>query len=429
VELADLNRQIKEKEIEIEHLGGHVEEIVRRRIPPTHSDLTTHQNLVGGKEAAVQKVTTDLGVVLERIPVETGERADLLKIYDTHTMNLSQLRERISILDHDVADITHVKQALQSSYTQAIEAHKTETEHLEGANAAYAEINSKVKEARKENDIIFQEVNELKQKIKALAAEEAQTEAVEAELAAREAAEAAEIAALRAKEKEEREAIIFLKKSIIDARHALQEHETNISSHKQTLGKVTADLSSIHDSISVRETEISGVLQEHDVTYKQYNEVTGNITVAGKRVEELEFHEASLAHLQGDLDEKIKELAHKEATEHVELEANGAKLGVLSMELDHLRVEISKANVTLNSKLKDHESRVAGAEIDIKHHESELAFRAEVHKHKEKDVVTFTAKVDKHKRHHHDKKKHHEKKKNAKLHHHKKNSSSSSSSD
>jgi len=31
VELADLNRQIKEKEIEIEHLGGHVEEIVRKK--------------------------------------------------------------------------------------------------------------------------------------------------------------------------------------------------------------------------------------------------------------------------------------------------------------------------------------------------------------------------------------------------------------
>jgi len=358
--------------------------------------------------------------------VETGERADLLKIYDTHTMNLSQLRERVSILEHDIADITHTKQALQQSYIEATEAHKIELEHLEASKSAYTDINSKVKEARKENDVLFNEVNELKQKIQVLSGEEAQTAAVEQELAAREAAEEAELAALRVKEREEREAIALLKNSILEARHILQEHETNITSHKQTLDKVVVDLSGLHESISTREIEITGVLTEHEVTYKQYNEITGNITVAGKRVEELEFNEASLAHLQGDLDEKIKELTSREATEHIELEQNGAKLTVLAIELDHLRVDIAKAKETLTGKQKDHESRIAGAEIDIKHHQSELAHRHEVHKHKEKDVGVLNAKVEKHK-HHHDHKHHHEHKKDAKQHHHKKHSSSSSS--
>jgi len=384
--------------------------------------------LVDGKGVLVQKVVTDLGVVLEKIPVETGERADLLKIYDTHTMSLSQLKERIATLEHDIADITHTKQALQTSYTQVTEAHKIELEHLEAANASYSERSSKLKVARKENDVIFQEVNELKQKIKALAAEEAQTEAVEAELKAKEAAEAAELLALRVKEKEEREAIVALKTNILEARQTLQQHETNITGHKQTLEKVTADLSSLQTAISTRETEISGVLDEHATTHKQYIETTGNIDLSQKRVQELEYHEASLAHLQGDLDEKIKELAHKEATEHHELEANGAKLGVLANELDHLRGEITKANANLSNKHKEYEAKVTAAEWDVKHHESELAHRGEVHKQKEKDVVVFTAKVDKHKRHHHDVKKHHEKKKKEKHHHHKKHSSSSSSS-
>jgi len=84
---------------------------------------------------------------------------------------------------------------------------------LEAANSSYTDIVSKLKTARKENDVIFNEVNDLKAKLKALNAEEAKTEEAEAELAAKEAAEAAEIAALRVKEKEEREIIISLKKS------------------------------------------------------------------------------------------------------------------------------------------------------------------------------------------------------------------------
>jgi len=236
-ELDDLNRQIKGKEVEIEHLGGHVEEIVRKKIPPTHSDLQAHQNLVGGKQVQVEKVTTDLGVLLVRIPVETGERADLLKIYDTHTMTLSQLKERVATLEHDIADLTHTKQALQISYTQITEAHKTEQEHLEAANAAYSEISSKVKNARKENDVIFNEVNELKQKIKALGAEEAKTEEAEAELAAREAAEAAQLAALRVKEKEEREAIILLKKALLKPNIPSKNMRPTLLATSKPLGK------------------------------------------------------------------------------------------------------------------------------------------------------------------------------------------------
>jgi len=212
-ELDKLNREIKQKEVEIEHLGGHVEEIVRKKIPPVHSDFLTHQNLVSGKETAVQKVITDLGVILERIPVETGERADLLKIYDTHTMSITQLKERLATLEHDIADINHTKQALHDSYSQAIEVHKAEQEHFNAASAAYAEVNGKLKESRKENDVLYKEINELKAKIQALAAEEAKIEGAEAELAAKAAAEAAEIAALREKEKQEREAIAALKKA------------------------------------------------------------------------------------------------------------------------------------------------------------------------------------------------------------------------
>jgi FtsZ-binding cell division protein ZapB len=413
-------------------LGGHVEEIVRKKIPPTHSDLSAHQNLVGGKEKLVEKVTTDLGVLYVRIPVETGERADLLKIYDTHTMTLSQLKERIATLEHDIADVTHTKQALQTSYASIIEAHKTEQEHLEAANSSLSEISSKQKTARSENDVIFAEVNDLKQKIKALAAEEAKTEEAEAAIAAQEAAEAEQLAALRVKEKEEREAIALLKKSIIEARHTLQEHENHITGHKQTLGKVQVDLSSLHEAISTRDTEITGVSEEHSSTLNLYREVTRNIDLSSKRVTGLEYDEAKLAHLHDGLDDKIKELAHKEATEHHELEANSAKLGVLAIELDHLRVDIAKANATLSNKQKEYESKVAAAEIDIKVHESELGHRSEVHKRKEKEVAIKTAKVEKHKRHH-DKKKKHEKKKKAKLQHHKKHkapsSSSSSSSD
>jgi len=383
--------------------------------------------LVGGKEAAVQKVTTDLGVILSRIPVETGERADLLKIYDTHSMNLSQLKERISVLEHDLADVTHTKQALQVSYIQVTEAHKTEQEHLEAANSSYTDIVSKLKTARKENDVIFNEVNDLKAKLKALGAEEAKTEEAEAELAAKEAAEVAEMAALRAKEKEEREVIIALKKAIVEARNTLQQHETHITGHRQTIGKVTNDLNSVNELITVKETEYGTVSKEHDTTIGLYNEVTRNIGLSSKKHEELQYQEAKLAHLHDDLDEKIKELAHKEATEHLELEQNSAKLGVLGVELDHLRVEIAKANANLANKQKEYESKVSAAEFDVKHHESELSHRTEVHSRKEKEVAAVKVKAAKHGKHH-DKKKKHEKKKKAKKHHHKKHKCSSSSS-
>jgi myosin heavy subunit len=387
--------------------------------------------LVGSKEAALQKVTTDLGLVLERIPIETGERADLLKIYDTHTMTLQQLKERIALLEHDVTDITHTKQTLQASYTQAIEAHKTEAEHLEAANAAYSEISSKVKEARKENDVLYQEVLELQKKIKELSAEDAQVAAIEGQLAEKEAAEAAELAALREKEKAEREEIANLKRAILEAKHTLQGHEGELSKHKQTHEKLSTDHSTLSQHISIRESEISGVLSEYDETHKQYIDVTKNTQQAQTRIKDLEYKDASLAHLHDDLDQKIKDLAHKEATEHHELEANSAKLHVLAIELDHLRAEIAKAKYNLESKQKDHEGKTAQAEIDIKTYESELSHRAEVHKHKEKDVAVFTKKASKHKNH--DKKRQHDKKKKKVVRHYKKakqqySSSSSSSS-
>jgi len=433
-ELQALNREIKEKEVEIEHLGGHVEEFVRRKIPPIHSDYLTHTNLVVSKETLVTKVVTDLGVILERIPVETGEKEDLLKTYNVHYLSLTQIKERIVSLEHDITDINNTKQSVHDSYTQAIEAHKAETERLDAANATYAEVGGKLKAARKENDILFAEINDLKAKIKVLAAEEAKTEEAEAELAAKANAEAAEIAALRAKEKQEREAIAALKKSLAEAKHLLREHETYGASHKQTLEKLNVDFTDINTNISTRETEITGVLTEHEATNQQYIETGRNIDTAGKRLQVLEVQEASMKHLETDLDEKIKEIVHKEATEHQVLEDNRVKIRNLSIELDHIRCELVKSSAALSTKNKEYEIKVAAAQKDIKTYESEFAVRADVHKQREKDVVAFEARAKRHSQHDRKKKKEKKLKKRANYHHHKRrnvppSSSSSSSSD
>jgi len=327
-----------------------------------------------------------------------------------------QIKERLVTLEHDITDITHTKQSIHESYTLAIEAHKTETERLESSNAAYAEVSGKLKAARKENDVLFAEINELKEKIKVLAAEEARTEEAEKELAAKEAAEAAELAALSVKAREEREAITLLKKSLIEAKHKFQEYELQGASHKQTLGKLNVDLSDLHTHISTRDTEITGVLTEHETTNQQYVETNKNIDVSAKRLQTLELQEASLQHLETNLDEKIKEVVHKEATEHQVLESNRSKIKNLQIELDYIRVELVKASAALASKNKEYESKVAAAQQDIKTYESEFAVRADVHKQREKDVVAYEARTKKHTHHDRKKKKEHGKKK-AKHHH------------
>jgi len=189
---------------------------------------------------------------------------------------------------------------------------------------------------------------------------------------------------------------------------------------------LNVDLSGLNVAITTRETEITGVLQEHDVTNQQYTETNRNIDTTSKRLQVLEVQEASLKHLETDLDEKIKEIVSKEATEHQILEANRAKLGYLSIELDHIRGEIVKARYALDVKNKEYEGKVVFSQQDIKTHEAELAHRTEVHVQREKDVVVFEAKAKKHT--HHDRKAKKEKQKKKKHHHHKHDFSSSSSS-
>jgi len=115
--------------------------------------------------------------------------------------------------------------------------------------------------------------------------------------------------------------------------------------------------------------------------------------------------------------EKIKEIVHKEATEHQVLESNRSKIRNLQIELDHIRVELVKASAALASKNKEYECKVVSAQQDIKTYESEYAVRADVHKQREKDVVAFEARAKKHSHHDRKAKKEKQKKKKAKHHH------------
>jgi len=434
-ELEDLNKQIKNQEIEIEHYGGHVEEIVRKKLPPAHSDLQTHTSLHGSKSDQLTKITTDLGVVLTKIPVEIGEKKDLLKVYDTHTMTISQLKQRVSEIEADIHDLITTKQQIQQSHTQAVEQHKAEQERLEKANTDYNEISLKLKSIRRENDGVYEEVKVIKEKVKALATEEAVSQEAEAELIAREAKEREELDIIRKKEAEERAEIAALKKALLDVKHALGDHELNINKTKQTTEKVFNDWNGINAQIAAIDQEIGKVNTESAQLNGQIAEIGRAIVVVSKAVEGLEFQEASLGHLEGELDAKIRELYSKEAQEHQEFENSEARVVSLRVQLDRVQADIARAQATLGGKAQEHEQRIQSAELDIKSVNVEQGHRSEVHGIREKELRELEALAKKYSatgiKERKDKKK--KKKKEKKHHHHhhshhKKYSSSTSSS-
>jgi len=391
IELETINRNIKSKEIEIEHLGGIVEEI-KRKIPPLHEEHTTTSNLSNQKKDLLTKVTTDLGLVLERYPIELGEKKDLLQIYDVNTLSLEQLKAKSADLEHDIHDVNAAKQSLQATYLQAIEAHKAEVEHVEKVNAELNDITGKLKIIRRENDEVFALLNDLKTKVKALATEEASLESAEAALREREEKERVELEEIKKKEREEREISASIKKSLVQARHSVQDNEVYIVRHKQTLEKANADLAQINEVIAIRDKEILAVVEESNSFFTKIAETNKSIDAAVKTIQQLELRAASLVHLETDLDEKIKELAHKEAVEHIEFENSEAKIASLQAQLAYVQADIAKANLALGSHTKVHENLIVSAQADIKTLESQHAHHLEVHVHREKQFAEVQAK-------------------------------------
>jgi len=338
------------------------------------------------------KVLADLTDVNGKLPVEIGEREGLLKTYDTHTLSISSLKGRVHDLELDVHDLGATKQSLQVTYLQAVEAFKAELANLEKANADLNDINIKLRKIRKENDGVFFQVNELKAKIKQLAAEEAAIEGAEAALRQKEENERLALAELRKKEREEQEIIIVTKKALIEASHTLQDNETYHVRHKQNIEKATFELNSLREAIDIRDKEIAFVIEDCNATAARIVETNKAFESNVKAIQVLEYKQASLSHLESELDEKIKELANKEASEHVEFEKVEARIVSLRTQLDHVLGEIAKAKVSLTSFTKEHEHKTGSAEKEIKALEAEYAHHQEVFSSKEKVVQVFEIK-------------------------------------
>jgi len=236
-------------------------------------------------------------------------------------------------------------------------------------------------------------VNELKVKIKQLAAEEAAIEGAEAALRQKEENERLALAELRKKEREEQEIIIVTKKALIEASHTLQDNETYHVRHKQNIEKATFELNSLKAAIDIRDKEIAVVFDDCNATAAKIAETNNAFESSVKVIQVLEYKQASLSHLESELDEKIKELANKEANEHVEFEKVEARIVSLRTQLDHVLGEIEKAKVSLANYTKEHEHKTGSAEKEIKALEAEYAHHQEVFSTKEKVVQVFEIKV------------------------------------